>query len=105
MIPLLIVLFMYFVIIDDLIGKVNWIELLSNNIEIEVQECGCLRKISLTEAEFGNNVDYDNTTCSKSSFARGSGQKVVTFSFYHHENEAHSDMFFKGNQKLIHLTT
>ena len=42
--------------------------------------CGCQRSINVSRGE--RRVNFDETTCGREAFARGSHQKVIGFSFY-----------------------
>ena len=45
--------------------------------------CKCKREPKTT---LGNMANFENTTCGESAFRRGSGQKVIGFSFYEHDD-------------------
>jgi len=77
-------------------GKINHLssnvnEGAENEIEFKLEHCGCTRKIpsgppKVVVDKNGNerirDIPFNATTCSKDAFMRGSGQKVVGFSFY-----------------------
>lgn len=48
--------------------------------EIQLEHCKCKRTIQVVES--AEIIDYNQTTCGQDAFARGSGQKVISFSFY-----------------------
>ena len=62
-------------------GNKNSIEH-SNRKEIivRIDECGCDRKMFVELEKLGS---YNDSTCSKASYMRGPGQKVIGFSFRH----------------------
>ena len=51
-------------------------------IEIELQYCGCKRKLSAVTNPKQENVSFQQTTCSMDAFRRGSHQKIVGFSLF-----------------------
>ena len=57
---------------------------LNNNgeFEIELQYCGCKRKLSAVTNPKQENVLFHQTTCSMDAFSRGSSQKIVGFSLF-----------------------
>jgi len=55
----------------------------TREVTFKLENCGCERKLSFTgEAESFNQTKYTRTTCGRSAYMRGPGQKVVGFSFY-----------------------
>ena len=50
--------------------------------EIELQHCGCKRRISTGIPNELNHQRFNETTCSKDAFYRGTGQKIVGLSLY-----------------------
>ncbi len=61
----------------------------SQTKSVNMQHCPCTRDIEVPSDSYSTSVstdglpyDLSNTTCSSDAFLRGSGQKVVGFSFY-----------------------
>ena len=52
-----------------------------DNIEIEVQLCGCKNNILINDVT-DLDIGFNQTTCSRNAFLRGKGQKIVGFSYY-----------------------
>ena len=47
-------------------------------VDVKLKPCECSRRLTRQ----GGSVNFSETTCSHSSFARGANQKVVSFSYY-----------------------
>lgn len=62
---------------------------------VKIEECGCVRKILVEDTRHGS---LNDSTCSKASFQRGGGQKVIGFSFYGNPNSTKSKerKYFQG---------
>ena len=74
----------------------------TSSLKVEVENCDCVKSIRLNENKYSdisteNLLNYSDTTCSKTAFARGFGQKLVTFSFYYHKDGGHTNRYFEGN--------
>ena len=54
---------------------------------MKIDECSCDRKILVEDTRHGS---LNDSTCSKASFERGAGQKVIGFSFYGNPNSTKS---------------
>ena len=60
---------------------------LNEEFEIELQYCGCKRKLSAVTNPKQENVSFQQTTCSTDAFRRGSHQKIVGFSLFGNYSE------------------
>ena len=49
-------------------------------IEFTLEQCGCTRRI--TKGPIDNDIAFNQTTCGQDAYQRGTGQKIVGFSFY-----------------------
>ena len=55
----------------------------TEEFEIELQHCGCKRRISKTlSTSMKINIWFNQTTCSLDAFSRGTNQKIVGMSLY-----------------------
>ena len=79
------------------IFNTNHINLEPNEVFAEVPRCNC-RVRRTFNADNKHFVRYNMTSCGESAFARGSGQKVVGFSYYGDASSDHhkSKKYFKG---------
>ena len=54
----------------------------NEEFEIELQNCGCKRRMSKQITSTLNNQWFNKSTCSKDAFYRGMGQKIIGVSLY-----------------------
>ena len=76
--------------------RTNLGEKLPQKLFVEVPKCHCL--LNITGNGSSENVEFSDTTCSAVAYARGSGQKIVGFSFYgNSKSEKHQGKkYFEG---------
>ncbi len=75
------------------------------NVQMDMELCGCKRSEVRVFSSYqhsssdGVNYEFADTTCGVDAFARGSGQKVVSYVFYvspkSSQNEA--NVYFQVN--------
>ena len=67
---------------------------------MRIDECSCDRKILVEDTRHGS---LNDSTCSKASFERGAGQKVIGYSFYGNPNSTKSKerKYFQVNDAIL----
>lgn len=67
---------------------------------VQMEHCSCQRYIQVNNNNSNDNnaIPYNDTTCSTDAYERGSGQKVIGFSFYGDINTDYSKKkgYFEG---------
>jgi len=80
-----------------LVNQVNHEPLEEGDIEFELENCGCLRRLKNVNPN-PSGLLLNETTCGINAFHRGPGQKIVGFSFYGDINSDYSKKkgYFEG---------
>jgi hypothetical protein len=73
---------------------------------VSVPNCNCQKLVERKPGDSGVDVEYTDTTCGETAYARGSGQMVVGFSFYGNPNSSNLHVgkkYFEGIRENLKL--